>query len=109
LGRRSSFAHESSISERATVSGQSEKQRPSLAFWFMGLVCLTGLYLASFGPIVGMYNRRWISGNEFDSLFHTAYFPLAYMHDNTSFFDEHRVGKAYAWYVNLWGPVIKRD
>ncbi len=84
------------------MSGEPEKQRPSIAFWITGLMLLTAIYLGSLGPLVGAWERGWIPGDVCEAVFQTVYYPIAYVDENTSFFQTHPVGEAYSWYVELW-------
>jgi hypothetical protein len=66
------------------------------------LVLLPVLYVASLGPVVGLYEHGIISGSTFNDIVWTAYFPLACL-EETDFFDT-PPGSAYMWYLSLFEP-----
>ncbi len=71
--------------------------RPVAAF-----VLLIVMYLASLGPICLLVSRGLLDVSTADQIFHSAYYPLAYVDDHSEFFQENPVGMAYAWYVEHW-------
>lgn len=65
------------------------------------LVLLPVLYVASLGPLVGLYADGIISGSTFNDIAWTAYLPLACLEQETDFF-ETPPGSAYMWYLSLF-------
>jgi hypothetical protein len=56
------------------------------------------LYLASAGPVAGLYAHKHISGRTYGLLCDTVYFPLAWLEFHSDVY-EHPVGEAYVRYL----------
>ncbi len=67
----------------------------------LSLMLLVG-YLASVGPLYGLHDRGMLDTSTYETIFETVYFPLMYVVSHSEFFEEHPVGLAYVWYVELW-------
>jgi hypothetical protein len=82
------------------MSEQPTKRRTSpWIVWPACLFILVLMYLASYGPFLWLYGHDYMSDSTCTSIEETVYFPYCYVEDNTNFFTEHPIGRAYMGYL----------
>ena len=87
------------------MSEQPQTRRTSP--WIVWPVCMfffVVFYLASFGPVWGLWANDRISGHTYQFLCDTVYFPIYSINDNTEFFHDNPIGRAYMSYVDWFEP-----
>ena len=85
------------------MSEQPRRRRTSpWIVWSAFVFVLIVLYLGSYGPVVWLTTHDRISPETHERIYATVYFPINRTADNTSFFGDNPVGRAYADYVLWW-------
>lgn len=84
----------------------TSRKKPGWAFWTTVVVTLTVLYVASVGPVTGLYywlaSKEWISHDSpVGDVLYVIYWPVLYGGQN----GPRPIAEAFYWYLKLWGAL----
>jgi hypothetical protein len=85
------------------MNDRPTKRRTSpFIVWPVCLVLFVVIYVASYGPFVWFWAHEKISLETGERIDKTVYFPIWWIGENTRFFEDHPVGRAYTSYIVWW-------
>ena len=76
----------------------TERSLFPLARWaWIVIPCAVVMYPLSIGPVIWLQDHEWVSPRVVDALGETAYWPLQWAYDHSTF-----AAGFFDWYTQLW-------